>query len=399
MIGWIFSVGLYLVTVVVGLFIDNRYSANERIKRWFLLWLYVFLCFGYMVGTDWRIYESMYKTGMGVERYQNDPLSWLVLTYMPFVIPDYWIFVGLSKCLYLYTTKWLVSKITNRWLSVLSVLIPLQFALMLIEHPMRFTMAITIYNLAFYFLYDYLRDSKNGKLKNLSISLLLTMVAVGFHIVTIVYVFFIPVFLLSKRIKNINSIILFLLYSLFVSITSNLGLITNIKQLVIIFLQLYMEIDDYEAYEFDDTSFVPIYYYAIKLLLFLIVLLSKNKIVNNFKNGDIVFNFTVLYFFLLSLFNLIPTGFRFAVPLSVFYGVYIIYMIKVSRFYSLILISYIIVSFGRLLWTNYDYIPYSNSIPYIIVGHKPYYERFNYNLKEYRDRTGDTHEVNRDIYL
>lgn len=399
MLSWIFSIFLYLGTVVLGLFIDNRYQTNERLKRWFLLWLYIFLCFGYMVGTDWRVYESMYKTGMGLERYQNDPSSWFVFTYTPFVIPDYWILVGLLKCIYLYSTKWLVSKLTDRWMSVLSVLIPLQFALMLIEHPVRFTMAITIYNIAFYFIYEFLSDSKHGKLKKLSISILLTIVAVSFHIVTIVYIIFLPVFLLSDKIKKINSILLFLLYSIFVYITSNLTLITNFKQLAILYLQFFMDIGDYESYEYEDTSSVSIFYYAIKLFVFLLVILSKNRIVRSFKNGDKVYGLTVIYFFFLSLFNLVPTGFRFAVPLSIFYGVYIIYMIRVQRLLALILLSYTLLSFGRLLWTNYDYIPYSNSIPYIIVGHKPYYERFNFNLKEYKERTGETHEVNREIYL
>lgn len=402
MASWIFSVILYIGTVIVGLYIDTKNEAKYKsVRKLYVVWLYVFLCFGYMVGTDWRIYESMYKTGMGLERYQTDPSSWFLFTYVPFVIPDYWLFVGLLKCLYLYSTKWLAAKITDKWLSVLSILVPLQFALMLIEHPVRFTLAITIYNFAFYFIYEYLMDPKNGKIKKVLISFFLTIVSLSFHVVTIVYILLLPVFLLSRKIVKINSVLLFLLYSVFIIITSNLDLITNIKRMVILYMQLYMDIGDYETYEYDDTASVPIYYYAIKLLLFLLILLSKNIIVNKYKNGDKVFSLTVLYFFMQSFFSLIPTGFRFVVPLSVFYGVYIIYMItiKKTRLYAFILVSYTLLSFGRLLWTNYDFIPYSNSIPYMILGHKPYKERFYYNLNEYKERTGDSHEVNRDVYL
>ena len=42
------------------------------------------------------------------------------------------------------------------------------------------------------------------------------------------------------------------------------------------------------------------------------------------------------------------------------------------------------------LWTSFDLIPYSNSIHYIVFGHKTYSERYEYNIKAYQERTGKT---------
>ena len=57
------------------------------------------------------------------------------------------------------------------------------------------------------------------------------------------------------------------------------------------------------------------------------------------------------------------------------------------------LILYILLAFGKKLWTVYDMIPYSNSIPYILTEHLPYSERVNYNPTEYYNRTGETPDI------
>ena len=45
-----------------------------------------------------------------------------------------------------------------------------------------------------------------------------------------------------------------------------------------------------------------------------------------------------------------------------------------------------------LISNGYSYIPYSNSIYYIITEHKSYNERDAYNFKAYKERTGHDFE-------
>ena len=51
---------IYIVTFLLGILLDNI-RVHRNVRRAFIVWLYIFLCFGYMTGSDWRAYELQYQ--------------------------------------------------------------------------------------------------------------------------------------------------------------------------------------------------------------------------------------------------------------------------------------------------------------------------------------------------
>lgn len=364
-----------------------------------MAWLYIFLCFGYMTGADWRNYEAIYITGLGMERFIREPASFLTLYLSPKIIPDFWIFLGLIKCFYLHSVQILVSMITKKWLSVLALSIPALLAFMLIQNPLRFMLAATIINYALLFVYRYMTETEMHNIKVLIRIFFLIILSILFHNSCVVFLILIPCVFLSPRIEKISSLLIFIIYIIVTIFSSSIDNILEMKRLLIIIMQKYMEISDYAEYESDNNESIFAIGNILRIAFLMIVLASRKAIVNNYKYGNIIFGVTIIYFFLSRVLILIPTGFRLALPFVVFYIIYSIWLIKQKRFYAQIIIIYSLISFGRSLWSSYDFIPYSNSIPYIIIGHKPFKERNMYNLNQYKARTGETFDMELEIEL
>ncbi len=400
MISWIFSIILYLGTVLLGLYIDTKPEVKyKRIRRAYMIWLYIFLCFGYMTGGDWRSYEIIYTTGRGIERFQSEPASWSLFSYCPIFIPDYWLFSGIAKSINLYTAKLLVSKFTSRWLSIMALLIPSQLIFMLIQDPLRFMLAAAVVNIAINYLYLYKTNNDYHNKRTAIIIMSLLLFAILFHNASVVLLLLIPLLFLSNEICRFNSFFIFISYMLVTVVTSNISFIHDLKKFTLVFLQRYMEISDYENYEMEDNSSIFLIGNMLKILFLIFVLVSKKDVITKYKNGGIVYGMTITYFFISRIVVLIPSGFRFAMPFITFYVIYTYFLLSTKkRILAQFIILYTFVSFVNTLWKSYDLIPYSNSIAYIVTGHKPYQDRHMYNLNEYKARTGETYDLPTTFY-
>lgn len=392
MIKWVFSVLLYIGTIIVGLLLDKREDGRKRTQRVvYLIWLFIFLCFGYMTGADWFHYELVYNDfDMYGIRYLNEPGSWFVFKTMPSIIPDFWLFTGLFKCIYLYSVYFILSRITDRWMSALSLSIPLVLGAMLIQSPFRFMMGQFFINIALYIVYLRILNPSNVHL--FAIKLVgLIVVASLFHNSCIVYLVVLPSLLLCKKIANAHSWLLFAFYLALALISSNAGFISNSMT---IFLDSFSAVKDYSSSygPEDNTAFFTLGS-LFQFLIFVLVLFSKQSVVRRVKNGEALFGLTIIYFFIARLIIIIPTGQRILFPLAFFYAVYLVYMLKFDSQRSMIIVLYIMMAFTKKLWTVYDMIPYSNSIPYIVTEHKDYSERYKYNPEEFVKRTGQWPEI------
>lgn len=400
MIFWILSVVLYIGTIIFGLYVDSKNPIKYvKLRKAYVVWLYIFLCFGYMVGSDWRSYESVYRTGFGLERYSSEPVSYLLFSYLPKIIPDYWVFSGIAKCAYLFSIQILISRITNKWISVLAILIPLQLAFMLIQNPFRFMVSTFFLNIALCYLYKYLSYTNKIGVKKLSIVIIFVLLAALAHNSSIIYLFLFPLFLFSRKIKDTNRILLFSLFIIVSIITSNLSFVQELKLNTIALVLQYWNISDYSNYDIEQTGTFFSLANLLKILFFGFVLLSRDLVINKYKSGGIVYNLTVIYFFTNYIFSMIPTGFRLALPLVPFCVIYYVYILYSKAIYFQIIILYTLLSFGNRLWTLYDFIPYTNSIPYFFVGHKNYNERYQYNLIEYKERIGEDYYIEKNTAL
>ena len=401
MINWIFSVSLYFITIFWGFYLDGGSSMAASIKRSrvkrsgiiYIIWLYIFLCFGYMTGADWFMFERVYLDFDSYStRYASEPASWLIFKYGHYIISDFWIFYGLAKCAYLFSVFHLLSKITeNKYLAV-ALLIPCQLGSLLIQNPFRFMLAAICINYALCVLYDRLTNKKT-RTQILTISLLI-LLAVCCHNACIIYIVLFPILLFVKKLEKINNVILFAIYLLLTFIFSDVSLLYKWGSSTINYLLMYVEMKDYaQSYLADNEGGFFTIGNIFRIVIFAIVLLSKKKVVSTVDNGDIIYGLTISYLLIVRVFSMVPAGFRYSLPFAAFYVVYIIYMIRTNKLLAYMLILYILLAFGKKLWTVYDMIPYSNSIPYILTEHLPYSERVNYNPTEYYNRTGETPDI------
>ncbi len=377
----ILSLLLYLGIFAWGILIDKRKSSseasNDSEKKIYLVVLYVFLCFGYMVGSDWRSYEDdFYHTSFG--DYTYDIAFQFLFSYSKYLIPDYFLVVGIFKCFYLYSLTRLLKEITPYWVSTTAILMPISLCFMLIDNPLRFMIALIFVNYGFisYFRKKYMPMA------------LLFFVSIFFHSSC---AFVLSIFLLSlffaDKIGKVNSWILVLEYVVVYVITLNQDFIMSIAEGFSLFATTNLGSKDY-GYYFDDISSDNAYAIGnlLKIVAFAVLVLFHGKTKDD-KWESFIYGMTIISMYMDRFVIMIPAGMRLVIPLQYFYGIYLTYLVLQKKRYVLIVLAIIVVSWTRNLWIDYRYIPYTNSIPYILTGHKPYQERFNFNYIEQKERS------------
>jgi len=73
-----------------------------------------------------------------------------------------------------------------------------------------------------------------------------------------------------------------------------------------------------------------------------------------------------------------------------FLSIAVAMLLKKGNLLKLLFVSYFMLLMSKSLWQGYVYLPYSNSIWYILTEHKQYSERDNNNINFYRQRTGNS---------
>jgi hypothetical protein len=373
----------YLLTFVLGFVLDFANQDNKtiiNIRKIFVVWLYVFLCFGYMTGSDWRGYEITYETIHTIQFFFHREIGFYSLFRLLRVfISDYWLAVGLLKCLYFYTLLRVLKKLTPYWLSVVSLLMTGSLIFILIDNPLRFMVALTIVNIAIEFVLD----------KKYLVSAALVVASFFFHNTCIFFIVIIPLSLFADKLSNVNRLVLAIIFLGVVFLSSNVAIIETIRTSVVGQVILLSEgMKDYSSYMVESNKSFFSIGNIIGIIFFFLVLFSRDKVIGNYKNGEFVYGMALIYMFFARVLIMIPTGFRLNIPFDTFYMLYIVYLIRSKCFYKWIFIAYFCIAFPRHLWTSYVYVPYSNSIPYILSKHKPYNERSTYNFNAYYERTG-----------
>lgn len=378
----------YIITIALGIVLDLSKSRDtkkfQQFRKLYIFWLYIFLCFGYMNGSDWRDYEPLYYSIRGEIKNITSDYGFFYLWYaISYIFHDYWVMAAFLKILYLTSVIKLTQKITPYWLGTIGFLMPISLIFMLIQNPLRFMVALTIVNISFIQFLD----------KKYLFFALIGIAAIFFHATTVFFLVGIPLLLFSERIAKTNRVILASLYLVVLYLSSNVELLNRIFYSAVgTMLSVIEGMKDYtSSYLIDDnTSFFSLGS-IINIMLFGVVLLLRDDVVNGYENGRFIYGSTVLYCFLQRFCLMIPTGFRLVIPLGIFYAAYIVYALKFKKKLAYIFVMYFALSYPRKMWNSYDLIPYTNSIYYIVTEHKPYMERVNYHYIEYQKRTGHSH--------
>lgn len=380
----ILSIILYVITFLGGIYIGVK--NNQKAKTLYQLWLYLFICFGYMTGSDWRIYELHYNEGLHWWQYISEPFSWIVLTYMPKIIPDYWLFVGLCKCLYLLSFTKLARKLSEYPIAVAGCSVPMFLAFLLVDNPLRYMLALIPLNFAIIRVVDIYE--KGFRLTQLFRIVSLIIVASLFHNTCIVYLVILPLIIVCGNISRINRFGIFISFLVVVILTSNVDLLNAIKETVVSSMTIIGDTKNYSKYDFERTESLFALGNILKIGFLVIILLSRDAFIGKIRHSKLIFTCTIFYFFLDRFTLIIEAGYRLVIPLQFFYCLYIIGLISLSSRYGKIIIVYLFLQFTSIMWGSFVYIPYSNSIPYILNKHKTYNERYYNNFKALENRTG-----------
>lgn len=373
----------YIITILLGFAFDYKGGTkrvNNTYRRLFVLWLYVFLCFGYMTGSDWRNYEQQFDYMQTIQ-----DLGWVtewgfsfIFLMLKKVFVDFWLVIGLLKCLYLYTLIRVVKLITPYWLSVVSLFITGGLGFMLIDNPLRFMTALILVNIAMELC-----------LKNKRVAaFLLAFLSFIIHNASAFFVVLIWFMLKAEKIAKWNKSLVVMLFLAITVVSSNAQIIEALRSMMVYAAGLFGTYKSYSSYAVEDNSGFFTIGNLASIILFFVVIFSRDLIVKRNENGLFVYGMTIVYCLLNKLFILIPTGFRLTIPFAVFYFVYMVYLIRSKSLLKWALILYIVFSYPLSLWNTYKYIPYSNSIPYIVMGHKDYETRYRHNIEAYQERTG-----------
>ena len=134
---------LYLITFLLCFLLDSKkIRSNSKAYIFFSLWMFCFLCFGYMCGSDWRQYERDYTQEL-FDDYEIG--SYLVFYLFKTLNVDFWLFTGLFKILYLTALLSLASQFTDKkWTVIGFEFIIGSLLYMMISGPFRFMLATTM---------------------------------------------------------------------------------------------------------------------------------------------------------------------------------------------------------------------------------------------------------------
>lgn len=378
------SLSLYILTFLIGLFLNSKGDKNS-FKILFVIWLYMFLCFGYMTGSDWRTYEIEYnqagKTGYTI--FLTDIGFNFSIIFLSKILHDFFLALGLLKCLYLFTLIELFKRYTNNWLTAVIILMPVSLLFMLIDNPLRFMVALIFVNLGL------IEEKKDSRWK----TYLFLSIAPFFHITTIVFLFLPFVIKISYKLYSSKNYLIIVSYIIITYISSNPVLIENVKNNIVGQMLMFMEMKDYtQSYNIEDNGAFFTLGSILQIFIFGIIILSKKYIKNNNRLKQL-YGLSIIYLFLSRILILVPTGYRLAIPLGYFYAIYISELYSNKKIIGYILASYLFLVMIKNINIGYVYAPYTNSIPYILTNtHIDYNKRSNHNLEAYYKRTGEYFE-------
>lgn len=383
----ILSLILYIATIIYGVVIGVDQNRSKRKQNLYFLWLYIFLCFGYMTGSDWRAYEIDYTEGLNSWQYITEPLSWVVISYAPKFISDFWLFLGISKCCYLASTIYVYKRITAFPVASIACAVEMFLIFMLVDNPLRYMFSLIPVNIAIVKGYQFIQG-ENRKKKNIIEIFALILIGALFHNSCLVFFLLFPLLYIFRDISKYNRSFIFVAFIILFIVTSSPELINSVKNFITSIFASSIDGRTYEGYDAQSAVSAFSFGNVLKILFLLLVLVTRNKVISSFDNGKIVYSYSVLYFFIDRMTVMIESGYRLVIPLMIFYSIYVGYLLCIKSKIGYFIITYLVLQISLSIWSGFIYAPYSNSIPYILMGHKQYYERYYHNFDAARQRTG-----------
>ena len=341
-------------------------------SRWYLLtmsMLCVFLCFGYMTGSDWRSYEPMYDN-VSIDNlfydYYWEPGYYIWMLLFKVFHLNFWFFFITTKVLVFLAFLHTINKYSLEYRYLIwTFFLPFFAFYLFIDNPMRNLIAVAISLYAF----NYLIRRK------FVMFLIVTLLALSFHVTAIVLI---PLyFLLLKHISTKVYLILLLCLMIFFSNDFIINLLGNITGIDYINQKMlaYADSEDGSGQSFSIKMF-------INLSFFLLLLWKRDKI-EAYPNGLFLLNSSLFFV----LFYRIGLGmhilYRFQLYFCLPYSICVILLIRIftkrSHFIFATYLLFLSLACSMAVRT-WKYIPYTNYLCYIYDSLSFSY-RDSYNIK------------------
>ena len=389
---------LYVFFFIVSLFADKIKSTLFR--KIFLLCFYLFFCFGYTTGSDWRAYELDY-VGDFAEVYSRPSANLYVLynaitTFFAYIGVDFWLYTGLCKCVFLYAVISVIKLFTPKYFAILAILLPSNLLFMLVDCPFKFMMALTFILFAFKSL---IKGAKTKAIVLFGLSLFVHFATFG------VVAFLILGWLCRKVILRMKVVALLILLAFFMALSTSLTMFTSLTSTLSSFIPIMeQKLISYSVESVDGWFTLGT---LMNVFIFCILCYSRNYILQ-LPHGDYLFPLSILYGLLFPICLIIPTGFRLnmfnMIMCEIAIGAVCFKLLSPSfvklRFRPIIfviMLLYYSYSYINDIDGHYVYLPYSNSIPYIVNGTSAdnYYNRSKVGYNNYLKRKGVDYYSNR----
>lgn len=367
---------LIYLAVILFCFILAFFKLPKFVENGALILIALFLCFGYMTGTDWFNYEYYYQV-LSVSK--KNPISFEIGYNTLQVIfsklgVDFWVFHILMKLLVFYS---IISFI--RWLDInvflfLALFLPEIGFYLFIDCPFRNLIAIGIGLIAYRKLFEN---------KKISFFIFVAL-AMSFHIASSVLI--ILFFLYKTNIKTSYYLLLIvvvyiLAYNVDFLISKIYIPLTKISSILHERLLVYFLNEDFISQK---MSFGAI----VRLVILAIILLFKDAIISGDEKRKYIFNMVMVFFLLFPLGASMKILHRFTMFISPLYIIALILMlksltIKTNRY--LLYTFFVLLSMMQtylVVTEDYRYVPYTNYAHYWIKKDLPdMYYRHDYNIK------------------
>lgn len=369
---------IYFFFLILIIIIDLLKVQSKLILASTIVLVGLFLCFGYMTGSDWRYYELDYNE-LNIKNYSNIDYE---LGYFFYMLPfkylgiGFWPFFIFTKViLYSINIHFLRKYLAENFYIAFAIFFCLFAVFEFIDNPMRNLIASTI----FLFAYQFILEKKFAKY------LLISIFAILFHKALFLMI---PLyFILNRNYKTKNIVVLFVVFNILLFVFN--------EQLILIFKTIdFLSFSDSQKYGQQISGYIlsdkirdnPFSLGLIsRYFIFIILVLFKNKIESYSKYGNIAFNSSIVTLYILRLALVWPIIGRFAIPFSIFYCVTLATVISCSkgtsklRYYFIFILIYSGVLYTQIT-TVYKYIPYSNYLFYIGYDKPSYQFRSDYNF-------------------
>lgn len=379
---------IYLACFILCILVDNLKKRRYTAYHLLIAIIATILCFGYTCGSDWRHYEIMYNTPEELDRYRGREFGFV--TYFEFLhllIPDFWITNAISKIFFLYSLASFFKTFTkNNW-TCIAISFAFKTLFLIIDCPMRFMLAMAILLLG-------MKSLLNRQLLRYGI---FVVIAVVFQNTIIIIAILNILLLYTDRLFEIKKFWMLLITMIFFIIS----------RLDFVYIKAFDMLGS--LLNLSDSGDNRILFYAFFNLngrlinieniwhfCFLLLIIFNKALIAKVNYGKVIVIGSWLYITLGYVFNPIPTGFRLSILFGFFFVLGIQTLLHIGwrcwkRNYSIIstsMIVWLMIVIGKDVYSLPAYYPYTNSIPYIIIGHLPYEYRTNYNYEEYEKNIG-----------